>query len=134
MGRKRRVLLIAATMIVLIAVAVAVVLSVTFQNKKAMLEATVEKVDLSQIPDGTFHGKCSAFPVIAEVDVTIKDHVITGIDLVKHRNGQGEDAEVIPQMVVDAQSLKVDTISSATYSSKVILFAIRDALQKAAGD
>jgi uncharacterized protein with FMN-binding domain len=47
----------------------------------------------------------------------------------EHRNGQGEAAEVIPQMVVDAQSLQVDAISGATFSSKVILLAIEDALK-----
>jgi uncharacterized protein with FMN-binding domain len=114
---------------VILAAAAAVLLTITDRYKKAMLEATVENVDLSQIPDGTFHGKRSAFPVTTEVDVTVKDHVITGIDIVRHKKGQGEDAEVILQMVADAQSLKVDTISGATYSGKVILLAIRDALQ-----
>ncbi|TYB94365.1 MAG: FMN-binding protein, partial [Kosmotoga sp.] len=53
------------------------------------------------------------------------------IELIEHNHGRGEAAEVIPEKVVEAQSLKVDIITSATYSSKVILKAIENALLKA---
>jgi uncharacterized protein with FMN-binding domain len=46
-------------------------------------------------------------------------------------NGKGKPAEVIPQKVMDAQSLQVDTISGVTSSSKVILKAIEKALVSA---
>lgn len=36
-------------------------------------------------------------------------------------------AESIPQMVIEAQSLEVNVVSGATYSSKVILKAIENA-------
>ena len=61
--------------------------------------------------------------------VTVKNHAITDIDLLKHQNGQGKPAEVITERVLAAQSLKVDTVSGATMSSKVILLAIEDALK-----
>jgi uncharacterized protein with FMN-binding domain len=72
--------------------------------------------------------------VIVKVDVTVRDHVITAIDLVQHTNGQGGAAAEMPGKVVEAQSLLVDAVSTATYSSKVILLAIRDALQNAVGE
>jgi len=37
-------------------------------------------------------------------------------------------AELITDMVIDSQSLKVDVVSGATYSSKIILKAIENAL------
>jgi uncharacterized protein with FMN-binding domain len=92
------------------------------------LEAPAADPDLSRIADGTYRGSSSAFPVVVEVDVTVKNHAIAKIDLVKHQNGQGGGAEVIPGRVVESQSLKVDIVSGATYSSKVILKAIEDAL------
>ena len=134
MGKKRKGFLIAAAVLVILAVAVAATILVGSQNSKATLEAVIAEANLPQIPDGTFHGKHSAFPVIVEVDVTVKDHAITAIDLVRHMNGQGEAAEVIPQKVVEAQSLLVDTVSGATYSSKAMLIAIQNALQAAAGE
>lgn len=89
---------------------------------------TIADVDLSEIADGTCNGSYSIFPVAAEVRVTVKDQSITAIELVKHNHGRGEGAEVIPARVLEAQSLDVDTVSGATYSSNVILKAIESAL------
>ena len=51
--------------------------------------------------------------VAAEVAVTVKDHKIANIVLLSHKNGRGKPAEVIPEKVLKAQSLQVDTISGA---------------------
>lgn len=96
--------------------------------EKQMAGITIADVDLTNIADGVYNGSCSVFPVAAEVKVTVKDHAITAIELVKHNHGQGAAAEVIPGRVVEAQSLVVDTVSGATYSSNVILKAIENAL------
>ena len=80
--------------------------------------------DLSQVKDGVYLGDYSTFPVSAQVEVTVADHVITDIRLLKHTNGQGESAETILPVVLQAQSIQVDIITGATYSSKVILKAI----------
>ena len=58
-----------------------------------------------------------------------RKHMIKEIELKKHDNGQGFPAEIIPGKVVEAQSLEVDIVSGATYSSKVILKAIENALK-----
>jgi uncharacterized protein with FMN-binding domain len=49
----------------------------------------------------------------------------------KHVNGKGTAAESIPETVVEKQTLQVDSVSGATYSSKVILLAIETALKNA---
>jgi uncharacterized protein with FMN-binding domain len=59
------------------------------------------------------------------------NHKIEYIELVKHKNGRGGPAEIIPIKVVEAQSLDVDIVSGATSSSKVILKAIENALNSA---
>ena len=96
--------------------------------KKTIKEIKIENVDLSTISDGKYTGSCDASYIAAEVSVTVKDHKITDISLLKHKNERGKPAEVIPQKVVETQNLKVDTISGATNSSKVILKAIENAL------
>ena len=102
------------------------------QNHETKLSGiAISDVDLSKIPDGTYAGACEAFPVIAEVSVTVKGHKITEIKLVKHINGRGSPAEIIPRRVIEAQSLEVDAIAGATSSSKVILKAIQNALDSA---
>ncbi|NCC85175.1 MAG: FMN-binding protein [Clostridia bacterium] len=50
----------------------------------------------------------------------------------KHVNGMGQAAEALPSQVVEAQTLQVDLVSGASFSSKVILLAIEDALTHAA--
>lgn len=100
----------------------------SYKNITSTLET--KDVDISKIKDGSYIGECNAKFVEAKVRVNVKNGKITGIDLLEHRNGRGKPAEVIPQRVVAAQSLKVDTVSGATNSSKVILKAIENALEK----
>jgi uncharacterized protein with FMN-binding domain len=88
----------------------------------------ISNVDLSKVHDGTYTGSCDALYVAAKVSVTVKNHKITDIVLLKHKTERGKPAEVIPANVVKAQSLQVDTISGATNSSKVILKSIENAL------
>jgi uncharacterized protein with FMN-binding domain len=82
---------------------------------------TIENINLSNAKDGTYNGSYGVFPVSAEVNVTIKNNKIVNIELLKHNNGKGESAEILTEKVVENQSLEVDIVSGATYSSKVIL-------------
>ena len=97
-------------------------------NLEGLADATIQKVDLSKVEDGVYTGSYKAFPVTAEVEVTVSNHMITEIELKKHDNGQGAPAEVLPGKVVEAQTLQVDIVAGATYSSKAILKAIEAAL------
>jgi uncharacterized protein with FMN-binding domain len=124
--KKRIRIIIAVVVVVLLAIWGA--MAYMQSNLKQLSDLTIAKVDLSKIDDGIYAGSYKSFPVAAEVLVTISSHRIAGIDLVKHSNGQGSGAEIIPGQVVEAQSLEVDIVSGATYSSKVILKAIEDAL------
>jgi uncharacterized protein with FMN-binding domain len=97
--------------------------------QKQVADITISNVDISKIADGTYNGSYEVLWVAAEVRVTVKNHKIEAIDLVKHKNGRGTSAEIIPSKVVEAQSLEVDIVSGATSSSKVILKAIENALE-----
>jgi uncharacterized protein with FMN-binding domain len=125
--------------IILIIIAVILVLGGAFAAKyfsdlssyrQAVEEITIGEVDLATIPDGVYTGSAEAVWVGATVEVTVSNHQITAIFL-DHRHGQGEDAEVIPDQVIETQSLQVDLISGVTSSSKVILKAIENALRSA---
>lgn len=121
--------------VILVLALVYIIAKIFLSRFKAGLEnidkLEINDIDLNSVEDGDYIGSCSAFPVSAEVKVTVKNHTIKEIELIKHNNGRGKDAEIIPQKVTDTQSLSVDTVSGATYSSKVILKAIHDALVKA---
>ena len=100
------------------------------EYRRIVDEIEIENVDLRQVADGRYTAEVDAILVRARVAVDVQDHQITAIDLLEHEHGRGEDAEVLPAQVVEQQILKVDTISGATSSSKVILEAIELALKK----
>ncbi len=84
--------------------------------------------ELKDLEDGLYIGEFEKGLVAAEVEVQIRDHAIEAIEILRHDNGKGAKAERIVENVVARQSLQVDVISGATYSSKVILKAIEKAL------
>ncbi|HCA28286.1 MAG TPA: FMN-binding protein [Ruminococcaceae bacterium] len=101
------------------------------KNMAVVSDMQIEDVDISTVSDGTYEGSYGTTLVRASVELTIKGHKITDIKLTKHDNGMGKAAESIPDMVVKSGTLQVDTVSGATYSSKVILKAIENALNQA---
>ena len=128
--KRNRVLLIVLLGVAVISAGALIFFSRIDASLKALTDVPVAAIDPATLEDGTYAGSYSAFPVSAEVRVTVRDHAFTGIELVKHTHGQGAGAEVIPDRVLAAQSLQVDSVAGATYSSKVILLAIQDALLK----
>lgn len=131
MRKRTKILFAIGITIVLLVLSGMLVYNHLGNNLEALTKVTFSSLSLTDAKDGTFNGSYSAFPVSAEVEVTLDDHQIVSIDLIKHVTGQGQAAESIPGEVVAAQSIQVDTVSGATYSSVVILKAIEDALIKA---
>ncbi|MFW2487417.1 FMN-binding protein [Clostridium chromiireducens] len=129
MSKKKKIILSSICIIFIIGVIAGGKYLISVKNyQKAIKELTINNVDLSKISDGKYIGTYDADLISAKVSVTVKDHKIEEVDLLEHKNGRGKPAEIIPEMVVKAQSLKVDTISGATNSSKTILKAIENAL------
>lgn len=93
-----------------------------------LLETELPEIELSSIPDGTYEGICDAVAVKVVVHVVVVSGRIEQIVLVEHRNGQGASGEAIVEDILDAQTLELDAIAGATYSSKAILLAVADAL------
>jgi uncharacterized protein with FMN-binding domain len=90
----------------------------------------VDNVAVSQVRDGTYDGSESILPVSADVRVTVNGGRITDITMLSHSHGPNHGADAILPRVIAAQSLDVDAISGATYSSKVVRKAIEIALKK----
>jgi uncharacterized protein with FMN-binding domain len=127
---KRKTMIISSIIaIIILVIGIMAVKTYLEANLESLAESTISNVDLSTIEDGVYSGSYRAFPVAAKVEVTVKDQIITEVKLIKHENGQGAPAEIIPGKVVQAQSLDIDTVAGATYSSKVILKAIEAALK-----
>ncbi len=101
-----------------------------YKYKNAVKEIRIDDITKYNLKDGSYTGLCNVGEIEAEVKVVLKDNKIENIDILEHKNGRGKKAECIIDEVVKKQSLKVDTISGATNSSKVILKAIENAVKK----
>jgi len=114
----------------IIIAALGIIILIMSKNLKSYDEFDFSGLDLSKIEDGTYTGSEDGGIIKVTVDVSIKDHIIQGITIVKHDCGKGKPAEVIVDDIVEKNSLEVDAISGATLSSNVIKVAIYNALSE----
>ena len=87
-----------------------------------------DEIDLTKVEDGVYEGQCDTGVVRARVQVTVRDHQLESIELLKHENGRGTPAEAILDQMVRTQTTAVDAVSGATCSSKVIRKAVENAI------
>ena len=90
-------------------------------------------VDFSKLKDGTYHGAYAGGMYkwrANECDVTVTNGQVTAIQLVgsKDPGSKNTQHETLYDRVIQAQSLQVDTITSATLTSKAWLQAVENAL------
>jgi uncharacterized protein with FMN-binding domain len=89
-------------------------------------------VDGGKLADGVYEGIHRAGPNKAVVKVTVQEGKIVEIEIVKHRAWRGKRAEsIIPRRIIERQSTKVDAVTGATNSSRVIMKAAQKAIEKA---
>lgn len=131
MVNTKRIIYAATALAIVVGVSLGARYYIKLQNYNKIINGiSIKEVNLAKISDGTYKGSFDALMIEADTSVTVKNHKIVDIKLLHHKNERGKPAEVIPMRVVKAQSLKVDTVSGATNSSKVILMSIQNALEK----
>lgn len=118
-----------------VAVIIAVLFGVMFFKmnsitKTAMAKQINAEIDMNQVKDGSYLGSSDGGMVKVEVEVTVENHKITKIDLLKHENGKGQPAEAMLDEMIKANTDDVDVVSGATGSSKTIRNAVNKALQE----
>ena len=85
--------------------------------------------DLSRVADGAWPGQSTVGPVLVKVSVGVAAGRITHFTILEHRTGRGQAAEALAPLVVERQSVALDAIAGATYSSKAIMKAGQAALE-----
>ena len=103
-----------------------------FGCSTAYKNLTAKMPDLALKTDGIYRGNydLSGTPVKVTLDVTVQNHKVSKIEIVKHTSSPiGKKAEKIIDKIIAAQTLDVDVISGATASSKSIIKAVENALQ-----
>lgn len=85
--------------------------------------------------DGVYEGSATGFGGTITVSVTIQSGSISSIEVIS-ASGETpsyfEKAKAVLSNIISTNSTNVDTVSGATYSSKGLINATRDALSKAA--
>jgi uncharacterized protein with FMN-binding domain len=121
-----------AALVIGICLVLHIYVGITSLNRyKQLIEGIkIENVDVTNLPDGTYIGDCDAGYIYAKVEVQVKAGTITAIELLEHRTERGKPAEVITDKMVQAHNVKVDAITGATNSSKVIMKATENALEQ----
>lgn len=108
------------------------------QVEASLLAATTAKAEESTsakeaetFKDGVYTGTGTGFGGQIKVQVAVKDTKITGIEVL---SAPGEDSSFLQKAkgvidrIIEAQNLDVDTVSGATYSSRGIISAVKNAL------
>ncbi|MDX9690903.1 MAG: FMN-binding protein [Acholeplasmataceae bacterium] len=128
MKKRYKIIIIVVLVFIVIGIAGKIIIDQMEENLEYLMSIEINDIDLSSVEDGTYTGTYKATPIMVEVEVVVVNHIITNITILEHTSGRGDGAEVIVEDVIDQQSLDVDLIAGASYSSKVILLAILDAL------
>ena len=115
--------------IIITTVLLLAVVYIAIKSMKVM-EVNIHGVDFTTLSDGDYRGAFITGPVSAEVLVHVASGRVVSIYIVSHETVMGRKAESIVDDVVRSQSLYVDVVSGATWSSKTILKAIEVALSR----
>ena len=126
----KKVLIILGIIILVIIVLGSIAFNRINKNLQSLEENRISMIDLASLEDGVYLGSYAAFPVKVKVEVLLKDHKIEDIKILEHVNGKGKPAEDIVKAMIEKQTIDVDVIAGASYSSRVIQKAIEEALLK----
>jgi len=102
------------------------------EEQSGVTAEPVEKVDLTDVPDGTYRGEFNLKDeLIYDVYVTIEAQQISRIKVDSEDLAFLKKPAELIERVIQAQSVEVDAVTGASASSMILLRAIKDALQKA---
>ena len=106
--------------------------------------ASLAEAEKTPLTPGTYTGTALGQNDNIVVEVTVSENAIEDVKVVSHQETPGIGAPlteegyegstpiaVLPQMIVDAQSIGVDSISGATLTSLALKNAVKDALTQA---
>jgi len=107
-------------------------------TSKAIMKATREALKSATrkpaagVPDGVYYGSARGYVGPIKVGMKVKGGRFLIVKVVKHRENRARTSiKDIPARMVAHQSVEVDVVTRATVTSKAIMRAVGQALQKA---
>ena len=114
----------------LVLISVGGILILKTATEKGQSSISYETVDMTRVKDGTYTGEAGGGMVYVKVSVAVSDHAIKRIDILEHKNGRGQKAEAVTNVMLAKNTYDVDVVSGATGSSNTIRSAVSKALAK----
>lgn len=98
-------------------------------------EASENSFDGAVLKDGVYTGEATGYRPGLQVSVEVKNGAVTSIQVTDHNEVNARfysvPVQVVPQEIEESQSLDVELISGATFTSVGIINAVKDALSNA---
>ena len=132
---KKGLIIFISIIIILAIVALAGIFTFKKQYKELLEDvnreyALIEKIDMTNIQEGEYDYRFGKIPVFVDLTVNVKDHAIKSITIKEQSSGPGYEALETIDRIISKQEVKVDAVSGATTSSKVIMIAAYKALKE----
>lgn len=89
------------------------------------------QINLEEVADGTYTGKTYTSFLHLQLEVTVKDHCITAIDVIENDGIDGETARPILQKMIEENKIVVHAIKGAKIGSMVYISCVSTALKNA---
>lgn len=97
-----------------------------------MPQPSERSINPDLLKEGIYEGSYRGGPNKAVVKVSIAEGKIRSIEVVEHHAWRGRKAEKpVVERIIETQSTSVDAVSGATNSSRVIMKAVQNAVEKA---
>lgn len=129
-GKRTALIVAGSVLLVLILVGAGLLIWAT-RGLGGYAKMTIKNVDISKVPDGTYVGSFNGGRFSNTVRVTVKNHKVTDIAILKDVTFKMSKVSQLFGRVIKAQSLNVDTLTGATVTSKVFLKSVENALSGA---
>ena len=102
----------------------------------AMLASAAVSGFAAAYTPGTYEASANGRNGPVTVQTTVTEDAITDVKIVKHfeTNGVWQVIDVVPQRIVEQQSLAVDVVAGATFAGRAVLNAVEDCLKQAGAD
>lgn len=105
------------------------------KGENALLTDINGLLDKYKFKDGTYTGVADGYGPGLTVEIKVNENKVNDIKIVKHneegRKHYQRPMELVPKEIIQNQSVEVDAVSGATYTSNGIVNAVKDALQQA---
>ena len=102
----------------------------TRNNYKQAAKLPFYNIQAKDVPDGTYRGKIYTNFMHVQLDVTVKEHKLTKIDIIENEGAYGKKGAPILDEMIAQNSSVVPAIKGEELASIVFVACVDDALKK----